>query len=150
MTTDVALDSASTGGGAYVSLVGRRVSNNNDYRLMLRYMPNGTVQASLTKTIGGTQTVLSTTTVAGLTVAPGDVLRTRLVITGTTNTTLQAKVWRQSATEPVAWTTTATEATPSVLQSPGGVGVLLYVSGSWVGTAPAVTVDNLNVIAPTP
>ena len=150
MTTDVALDSASTGGGAYVSIVGRRVSNNNDYRLMLRYMPNGTVQASLTKTIGGTQTVLSTTTVPGLTVAPGDVLRTRFVITGTTNTALQAKVWRASAAEPATWTTTATEATPSVLQSPGGVGVLLYVSGSWVGTAPAVTVDNLNVIAPTP
>ena len=37
-----------------------------------------------------------------------------------------------------------------MLQAPGGVGVLLYVSGSWVGAAPAVTVDNLNVIAPTP
>jgi hypothetical protein len=28
------------------------------------------------------------------------------------------------------------------------MGIVLYVSGSWVGTPPAVTLDNLDVIAP--
>ena len=65
MTTDVALDTASTGGGAYVSLIGRRVSNNNDYRLKLRYLAGGSVVAYLTRTVGGTETVLASTTVPG-------------------------------------------------------------------------------------
>ena len=149
MTADVALDTASTGGGAYVSLIGRRVSNNNDYRLKLRYLPGGSVVAYLARTVGGTETVLASTTVTGLTVNAGDVLTTRFTVSGTTTTTLRAKVWRQGTTEPQNWLMTTSESTPAVLQGSGGVGILLYVSGSWTGTAPAITVDNLNVIAPT-
>ena len=97
-TSDVALDTASTGGGAYVSLVGRRVSNGNDYRFMLRYMPGGSVVANLVRTVGNTQTIVATTTVPGLTVSPGDQLRVRFLVGGTTDTTLQAKVWRKGTT----------------------------------------------------
>ena len=78
-TTEVSLDTASTGGGAYVSLIGRRVSNNNDYRLKLRYLAGGSVAAYLVNTVGGTETILASTTISGLTVAPGDVLQARFV-----------------------------------------------------------------------
>ena len=100
----VALDTAATGGGAYVSLIGRRVSNGNDYRLKLRYQAGGSVVAYLVRTVGGAETVLASVTLPGLNVSPGDQLKTRLLVTGTTNTTLQAKVWRKGTQEPVAWT----------------------------------------------
>ena len=56
---DVALDTAATGGGAYVSLIGRRVSNGNDYRLKLRYQAGGSVVAYLVRTVGNVETVLA-------------------------------------------------------------------------------------------
>jgi PKD repeat protein len=148
MTFDVALDRTASGGGAYVSLIGRRVSNGNDYRLKLRYMPDGTVIAYLARTVGGTETILANVTVPGLRVNPGDVLRTRFVVSGTTTTTSRAKVWSQSSQERQNWLLTSTGATPTALQAPGDIGVLVYVSGSWSGTAPAVMIDNVAVIAP--
>ena len=79
-------------------------------------------------------------------VETGDVLRARLVINGTTptSTTVTAKVWRASSPEPAPWLLTATDSTAAI-QSPGGVGVLIYVSGSWTGTAPVLSIDNLRV-----
>ena len=109
-------------------------------------MAGGSVVAYLVRTVGGTETVLATATVPGGTVNAGEVLRTRFVVSGTT---LMAKVWRQAGQEPASWLATTTDTTPA-LQMPGGLGVVLYVSGSWVGPAPALTVDNLSVIAPTP
>ena len=64
-TMDVALDRASTGGGAYVSVIGRRDLEGNDYRLKLRYVAGGTVIAYLTRSVGGTETTLATANVAG-------------------------------------------------------------------------------------
>ena len=147
-TTDVTIDHAATGGGAYVSVIGRRVSQGNDYRLIVRYLAGGSVQVLVARTVGGTQTVLANVTPAGLTVVPGDVLRARLVINGTTptSTTVTAKVWRASSPEPAPWLLTATDSTAAI-QSPGGVGMLIYVSGSWTGTAPVLSIDNLRVRA---
>ena len=105
----MSLDTASTGGGAYVSLIGRRVSNNNDYRLKLRYLAGGSVAAYLVNTVGGTETILASTTISGLTVAPGDVLQARFSLSGSPTTTFRAKVWRKGATEPTAWLLTNTE-----------------------------------------
>src|SRR5256885_732368 len=52
MTADVALDRIATGGGAYVSLIGRRVSNGNYYPVKLRYMPDGSGTAHPRRTVG--------------------------------------------------------------------------------------------------
>ena len=141
----ISLDSAATGGGAYLSLIGRRVSNGNDYRLKLRYQAGGSVAAYLVRTIGNVETVLASTTLPGLNVSPGDQLRTRFLVTGTTNTTLSAKVWRKGVQEPLAWSLTNTSATPAPLQTTGDMGALLYVSSSWTGPAPTVSIDNLTV-----
>src|SRR4029079_18226116 len=122
---DLALSSAATGGGAYASVIGRRVSNGNDYRLKLRYVAGGTVTAYLTRTIGNTETVLTSVNVPGLTVTAGTVLRVRFQALGTSPTTLRAKVWRQSSSEPVAWLLTATDST-AALAAPGDLGVLLF------------------------
>ena len=149
LTTDVALQGTASGGGAYASLIGRRVSDGNDYRLKVRYMTGGAVVAYLVRTVGGTETVLATTEVVGLHVAPGDVLRARFALAGTGTTTLRAKVWRRQSPEPQSWLLTSTDASPAVLRKAGDVGILLYVSHSWVGAAPAITIDNFRVAAPT-
>ena len=81
--------------------IGRRVSNGNDYRFKLRYMPGGSVVAYLVRTVGDVETVLATTTVPGLTVSPGDQLRTRFVVTRHHRTRrCSAKVWRKGTQEP--------------------------------------------------
>ena len=99
---------------------------------------------------GGVFTILSTTNVTGLTVNPGDVLRVRFVVSGNSPTTLQAKVWKATATEPTAWLATFSDAaTPAALQAAGDMGTLLYVSGSWVGTAPTLSIDNFSAVQTT-
>jgi parallel beta-helix repeat protein len=149
VTTDLALQGTASGGGAYVSLIGRRVSDGNDYRLKVRYVPGGSVVAYLARTVGGTETVLASTKVAGLAVNPGDVLRARFVVSGTGTTTLRAKVWRRRNQEPQSWLLTSTGTTPAALRNGGDVGILLYVSHSWLGATPAITIDNFGARAPT-
>ena len=145
---DTTLDTAATGGGAYVSLIGRRVSNGNDYHLKLLYKAGGSVIAYLGRNVGGVETILSTTTVTGLTVNPGDLVRSRFMVSGTNPTTLRAKVWKATATEPTAWLATFTDAsTPAALQAAGDMGTLLYVSGSWTGTVPTLSIDNFKADA---
>ncbi len=71
------------------------------------------------------------------------------MVTGTTTTTLQAKVWKVGTTEPVSWLLTTTDATPAVLQAAGDLGMLLYVSGSWTGAPPTMRYDNFSAIETT-
>ena len=81
----------------------------------------------------------------GLTVAPGDVLRVRFELSGTSSTTARAKVWRASTAEPGTWLVTGTEATPVRCRHPATWGCRFYTSGSWAGAAPVLTIDNLDV-----
>ena len=124
------------------------MTDGTDYRCKLRYMPDGAVVVYLARTVGGTETILATTTVAGLSVAPGDVLRARCVLGGSGTTTLRAKVWRQQHPEPASWLLTGTDATPAALRHSGDLGILLYVSHSWAAAAPAITIDNFGVRQP--
>ncbi len=140
--TDISINAPATGGGTYVYVVGRRVSTGNDYRLKVRYQADGSVVAYLAKTVGNTETIVAWTNVTGLTVSPGDVLRVRFQALGTSPTTLRAKVWRASGFEPLGWLVTGSDNTPAVLQAPGDLGIVLYPSGSTVGTPPALTFDN--------
>jgi hypothetical protein len=147
LRTDVALSTAPNGGGAYVNVIGRRVSNGNDYRVKLRYMGNGTLVAYLARTVGGVETILATANVPGITAGAGDQFRIRFQVAGTGTATLRAKVWRVGSAEPGTWLATTTDGT-SGLQGPGGLGYLLYVSGTWAGAAPVLSVDNLSVVVP--
>jgi hypothetical protein len=145
LITDLSLDRRASGGGAYVSLIGRRTAAGTDYRLKLRSLPDGRVLAYIVRTLGGTDTVLAWKAVPGLTAAPGDVLRARLLIAGDTRTLLAAAVWRRDGLGPESWLLGVADNTPRALQSPGDVGVLLYTSASWSGTAPALSIDNFVV-----
>ncbi|WNB85078.1 PKD domain-containing protein [Cellulomonas sp. ATA003] len=125
LTLDVALDKKATGGGTYVSVLGRRVGSAGDYRARLKVQPSG----SVTLIAGRGETALKAVTLPGVTYAAGTELSIRLQVTGTSPTTVRAKAWKRGTTEPSAWQVSATDSTPN-LQKPGGIATSTYVSGS--------------------
>ena len=137
-----ALDKASTGGGQYVSLVGRGISFTSDYRTKVVVSKTSTVEVTLSRIVGGTETELSSVVLPGVTYTPGTLYSVRMQVWGTGTTNLRAKVWKSSDVEPTAWTVTRTDATSS-LQAPGWVGVACYLSGTATNAPVKLTVDNL-------
>ncbi|WP_123380364.1 PKD domain-containing protein, partial [Pseudokineococcus lusitanus] len=123
------LDTAPTGGGTYVSVIGRRVSATDDYRAKLRYQADGRVLVYLTRVVGGTETTLTSAVVSGAVAAADRPLEVRFQVTGTGPTALAVKVWPQGSPEPATWTSRTTDTT-AVLQARGGIGALLYVSST--------------------
>ncbi len=135
----VALDRPTTGAGNYVAVVARKVGTT-DYRVRLRVLNTGVVNATLFRSVGGVLTELRRTDIPGLTYTPGQVLNVRFDVSGSGTSTLNAKVWPAGAAEP-GWQLTATDTTAS-LQGPGAVGVATYVSGTATNGPVAISLDN--------
>ncbi len=136
-------DKAQTGGGSYAGVIGRRIDASNDYRLKLRAQVGGAVTAQLVRIVAGTETVIqNVTTVPGLTWNAGEYLKARLQVTGTSPTTLNAKVWKDGTSEPAAWLLQSTDST-AALQANGGVGIWDYLSGSSTNAPVTLAVDDL-------
>ncbi len=129
--TTVTLGAAPTGSGASVSVVGRRVAVNQEYRARLRFLADGTVRVAVTRLAGsGTEALVGTeVTVPGLSSTAGTPVSVRLVVDGTGTTALSVTVWAAGQPEPAAPTLTRTDTTAS-LQAPGAVGVTGYLSGT--------------------
>ena len=138
----VTTDKAPTGGGQYVSLLGRRVSSTQDYRAKVRFASTGAVAVWLTRNEGATETVLTSVTVPGLTFAAGNPMQVRLQTYGTSPTTIRVKIWKAGTTEPTAWLLTGTDST-TALQAPGSIGLYAYLSGSTTNGPVAYSVDDL-------
>jgi PKD repeat protein len=119
-------DKPATGTGIFVSLIGRRISGVGDYRAKVRMQSTGVVGLSLVRTnsTGAETAIRAETTVTGLTYAAGTRLVVRLQVSGTT---VRAKVWAATATEPTAWSATVTDTTAG-MSAAGVVGVLHYLS----------------------
>ena len=120
----------------------RNPEDPGEYFAQVRWMVNGAINLDLVRIAGGVQTSLSSVTVAGLTATAGDVLRLRLQASGTSPTTLRAKVWKAALNEPPNWQLTTTDAA-SGLQVPGSVGVRSYLSGTATNAPVTVAYDNL-------
>lgn len=144
----VSLDKPQTGGGTYLSVVGRRIGAD-DYRVTLRYTNNGALAAQLIRVVGGTSTTLGAVTLPGGPFAAGETVRVRFQVVGTGTTTLNAKVWRDGTAEPAAWTVSRTDTSAS-LQGPGSIGFIHYLSGSATSTPMIARFDDLLVTAPGP
>jgi hypothetical protein len=78
----IGLNKVQTGGGTYVSVIGRRFSSNSDYRVKLRFMAGGAVVETLERVVSGTEVTLSTVT-APVTYTSGAVVQVQLQVTGT-------------------------------------------------------------------
>jgi PKD repeat protein len=132
------LDKVPTGGGDYTRVISRQVGTAS-YQTQIWVRSTG--QVTILQSENGT--ALRTTVVPRLTYAAGQQLQVRVRTTGTSPTTLQAKVWAAGQPEPAEWTATAT-GTAAALQAAGGIGLQTYLSSS--ATAAVTTrVDDLLV-----
>ncbi|WP_169951621.1 LamG-like jellyroll fold domain-containing protein [Microbispora sp. H11081] len=137
-------DKPGTGNGIYIWAVGRGVSGQGDYRARVRLLSSNGVGLSVSRTdSANAETILgSEQTVAGLTYSAGTVLKVRVQVSGTSPTTVQAKVWRATDAEPGSWQVTATDST-AALQTAGGVGFGAFLSGTATNAPVVATVDDL-------
>ena len=140
----LSLDKVASGGGAFVSVVGRHVGSAGEYAAKVKIAASGSVTLDATKLDGGVSSTLASKAITGLTYRVGDQLQVRLQVTGTSPTQIAAKVWRVGATEPAAWQITATDSA-AALQAPGSVGLVTYVSGTAMNTPVIVRFDDYAV-----
>jgi PKD repeat protein len=139
LTASFTTDKASTGGGIYVSAIGRDVVSTN-YQARIWLQSSGAVQLQLLQGA----TALQLVNVPGITYAPGTVVQVRLQVFGTSPTTVRAKVWTTVQAEPTAWQASVTDAT-AALQVAGSVGLRTYLSGTATTTPVTARFDNLSV-----
>lgn len=128
--------------GQYVSVVGRRVGATN-YIARLRLQADGGVKLYL---LQDGATSIAPVLQVPLTIVPGEKYVLSMEVTGTTPTTVKAKVWKQSTTEPAAWQREGTNAL-AALQVPGAVSVFAYVPNNPI--AGGVSFDSITVKDPT-
>jgi PKD repeat protein len=114
------------------------------YQGRVRLLPGGAVALQI---VHGSATILANATIAGLTYAPGDQLVLKARFTGSNPTTIQAKVWPLTGTEPAAWQLTATDSTPA-LQVAGPVGLESYVSTTATNVPITIRYDNFSARIP--
>ncbi|WP_182113257.1 MULTISPECIES: PKD domain-containing protein [unclassified Actinotalea] len=141
VTARVATTTVANGAGAFFSLIGRRVGAN-DYRAKVKIAPNGVVTLYLNRVTGAETTLASLAVAPGVSYAAGDALRMRVTVSGTSPSTLQAKVWEDGQPEPADWQLTATDET-AALQTAGGVGAMAYLATSTTNAPVTFTVDDL-------
>ncbi len=137
----MSLQQAVTGTAAYTSVVGRTVGAES-YRARVVVNTAGQVNLQLLRS----GTTLQAIRVAGLAYATGDQLRVRLQVTGTSPTTVRAKVWRVGEAEPTAWQLSTTDATAS-LQAAGSVGLGSYLAANSTTVPFSTAFDEFRVTA---
>jgi PKD repeat protein len=147
---NVSLDKAPTGGGTYVTVVGRKVAGVGEYRAKVLLAAGGAVKIQVVRSdASNTETALgSQVTVSGLTYTPGMVLQLRVAVTGTGSNTINAKVWDNTATEPPSWPVTASD-TNAGMGTGGGIGVIGYASGSTTNAPLTISFSHLQAIPAT-
>lgn len=132
-----------TGGGLFVSLMPRAMADSAAYRAKVVMYADGTAKVSLTRvTASGAETTMATTTskLTGVTSAKRIMIRTQ--VSGSSPTTLRARIWFEGTPEPTTWAVQTTDSTAG-LQGPGGVGFFVYESGSSTSGLTA-RLDNLS------
>jgi PKD repeat protein len=126
----VALDKVPVGGPVYVTVAGRRISSGNEYNAKLVINADRSVTLRVSRLVGGAETALGgPLKITGITYAAATVLNVRLQVTGTSPTTVRARVWVASGAEPGTWQVTGTDTTTS-LQAAGVVGLTTYLSST--------------------
>ncbi|WP_421732521.1 alkaline phosphatase [Cellulomonas sp.] len=145
-TVTFSLDKRPAGSGGWVLLRGRMIDGAGDYRLRLALSSGGSISARLYRTnAAGTETAIGTAvTVTGVTYTAGTQLTAALEVVGTSPTTIRAKVWPATGTEPAAWLTTATDTT-AALQAPGYTGLAAILSSTATNVPITVRFDGYAV-----
>jgi hypothetical protein len=133
------------GSGSFFSVLGRQVGSVGNYRASVNIKPNGSAALSLLRVDGaGQATIAGPVTVPGLTVTTGAQLDVRLVVSGTSPTTVMAKVWKDGTAEPATWQASGSDAS-APMQAAGSVGLMYYVSSNATNTPVLGNVDGFRV-----
>jgi hypothetical protein len=127
-TAVLSVDRVPGGGGVYVTLVGRQMGSSN-YAASAWVRSNGSVYLVLKRG----STVLSAVPIAGISYSADQQLRMRLEVSGTSPTTVRAKLWAAGQAEPTAWTSSVTDSSAGH-QVAGAVGAEFNHSSSGSGT----------------
>ena len=131
-----------TGGGSAYAYGSVRRSATADYRIKARIFGTGAVYLSVSQFSAGAETTIgSEVQVAGLTYVPGQDLKVHAQISGTSPTTIKARLWLASGSEPGTWLVSRTDSTAG-LQGPGSVGLRAYSSSTTTNNPISVAFDN--------
>jgi hypothetical protein len=143
VTTTFTLSSAPTGLGTDVYVTPRRMANGDEMRVRVRVAPDGSVSLLYSRRVGGAETFGNAATIAGLTWTSGTVFNVRVQVTTSTNgaSTVRARIWASTGTEPTTWQLNQTGENNAALQGPGSVGIAAY-RGSTSTTATQVRVSS--------
>lgn len=133
-----------TGAGYYVGFIGRQVGSDT-YSARIRFEDPGVVRLYI---LHGETPIGASYVLTGAAYVPGQKLSVRLKVTGSGPTTVAAKVWRTSDTEPAAWQLSGTDTTAG-MQAPGSVGIITYLSSAATSATAKLAIDSLSVIDPT-
>lgn len=135
-------------GVAYEGLGSRR-SGSNGYRALAWHKADGTTWLIIHRN----GTAIASTAVPGLTWAAGSSFNLVMETSGSSTTTIRAKVWAAGGTEPATWQLSTTDSTPA-LQVAGASTVFSYRAGSATGSNPVsfdnYTLKDLAPVAPEP
>lgn len=148
LTADIGADRLGTGNGLYTTVSARRVTSRDEYRARVRINGAGVVLLQLTRLVGGSETTIAAEVkLAGVTYTAGQSLAVRVQATGTNPTTVRARAWLDGATEPTAWTLTATD-TSAALQKAGSIGYSFYLSSGSTNAPVVVSLSALTARIP--
>ncbi|WP_170315574.1 PKD domain-containing protein [Nakamurella deserti] len=153
LRTTLWADRPITGGGLQLNPIGRRVVSGTttvgDYRALLKLSANGAVTAGLAfrPGSGAEVSLVPPSTVTGLSLAPGEKLAVRLLVTGASPTILQLKVWKAGTAEPTGWTRTAT-GSQAGMQVGGSTGLRAYLSSTVTDAPLTLRIDDWSATVP--
>ncbi|MEU6552121.1 poly-gamma-glutamate hydrolase family protein [Streptomyces sp. NPDC046915] len=144
VTASFATDALATGGSHFCSLAGRHTDTDNTYLARLEFTATQVVNLTIRKRVAGTETLIGSTINTGLTHAANTRFSVRFRGSGTS---LMAKAWLTSGSEPGSWTDTVTD---SSITSGYRVGARSILSSSNTNTLPVTySVDDFQTIGGT-
>lgn len=114
--------------GAHMTLIARRVGGN-DYRFLTWLRDDGSVWLMIQRRSPG-ETNLQVLSGLSFTWKSGDIIRTKLEVSGTSPVQLRGKAWLSTAVEPATWTIEHSDAAAERLSAAGSVGVKLLRPGT--------------------
>jgi hypothetical protein len=109
LTIEVATDKAVAGASQIVEVIGRSASAtsvDNSYMARLTFTTASAVTVDVRRRVAGTPTTITSTVTTGLTHAAGTSFSIRFSVQGTS---LKARVWLTSASEPTTWDVEVTD-----------------------------------------
>ncbi|MGV8858333.1 PKD domain-containing protein [Rhodoglobus sp.] len=140
---ELSADKVAESGHIVVGIIGRQVGSAF-YQARARLQPGGVVGLQI---MSGSSSVLANMTVPGLTYVAGDTLVLKTSVSGTSPTTITAKLWKVGETEPAGWQLSTTDST-AALQAAGSIGFESYLSSSAPNAPVTIRYDNFLVRLP--